>query len=312
MKKVGIIFLCLLMALYTLTACSRNSSAGEESGSSVDSTAEESQESVPDTAKVSNDDQDPMPEDLIDLTVPEWEPKQRLSDEEIEALDSTQVVWGPGAQVNDQNQPVACVALQEQFDQYDAWFLKGDDKQIYLTFDEGYENGYTPKILDALKEAGVSAVFFITMDYAESEPELVQRMIDEGHVVGNHSVNHKNMTQLSIEEAKSEVMGLHDYVKENFDYEMYLFRNPEGAISEKEMAAVQSVGYQSTLWSFAYADWDPDNQMDPSVALERALGALHPGAVYLLHAVSSTNAAILEDFVAQAQAQGYEFVKWTR
>jgi len=268
------------------------------------------------SAPVSKDDQDPMQEDLVDLAnppKPEWKPTLELTEDEIQALDNTQIVWGPGPFMDEQTRPTACVALQEQYGKYDTWFMKGEDKQIYLTFDEGYENGYTPKILDALKAADVSAVFFITMDYAVSEPELVQRMIDEGHVLGNHSVHHPNMTTLTLDEMREEVMGLHEYVKENFGgYEMFLFRNPEGAISDRAMALVQSLGYQTTMWSYAYADWDPNNQMDPAQALQKTVDALHPGAVYLLHAVSSTNAAIIEDFVAQAQAEGYEFVKWER
>ena len=297
----------ILIMVMLITSCGRN-----KKPKSLEETEILQQESAP----VSLDEQDPMQEDLVDLAnppKPEWKPSMYLTDDEIAALDNTQIVWGPGPFMDEQNRPTACVALQEQYGKYDTWFIKGDEKKIYLTFDEGYENGYTPKILDALKEAGVSAVFFVTMDYVVSEPELVQRMIDEGHVVGNHSVHHPNMTTLSVEEMREEIMGLHDYIKENFGgYEMFLFRNPEGAISDRAMAVAQSLGYQTTMWSYAYLDWDVNNQMDPAQALEKTVGALHPGAVYLLHAVSSTNAAIIQDFVAQAEAQGYEFVKWTR
>lgn len=306
MKKIRFITMLLAMMMM-ISACGKN-----QEPKSLSETEVIQQESAP----VSMDEQDPMQENLVDLAnppVPKWKPTLELTDEEIAALDNTQIVWGPGTFMDEMNRPTACVALQEQYGKYDTWFMKGEDNKIYLTFDEGYENGYTPVILDALKEAGISAVFFITMDYAVSEPELVQRMIDEGHVVGNHTVHHPNMTKLSLEEMKEEVMGLHEYVKENFGgYEMFLFRNPEGAISDRAMALVQSLGYQTTMWSYAYLDWDVNNQMDPATALEKTVGALHPGAVYLLHAVSSTNAAIIVDFVEQAEAKGYEFVKWTR
>ncbi len=305
--------LCAVFLLCAVTACGQGMPREDMSASSAGKEPSAGQEVLFDsTAPVSKDNQDSMQDDRVDLAAPPvFIPQLHLSDEEINALPSVQEQWGPGVQRDERNRPLACVDLQERYGKYDAWFLK-DDSNIYLTFDEGYENGYTPKILDALKEADVKAVFFVTMPYVKSEPELVQRMIDEGHVIGNHSVNHLNMTELSLEEAREEIMGLHTYVKEHFNYEMFLFRNPEGAISEKALAAAQSVGYQSTLWSFAYADWDPANQMEPSEALAMALDALHPGAIYLLHAVSSTNAAIVTDFVAEAQARGYSFVKWTR
>ncbi len=176
-----------------------------------------------------------------------------------------------------------------------------------LTFDEGYENGYTAQILDTLKEKQVSAVFFCTLDYIEGNPELVQRMIDEGHVVANHSASHASTPTLSSAEVAQEIQQVHQVVQEQFGYTMTLFRNPEGSFCERDLAIAQALGYESVFWSFAYVDWVVDDQPDPEESLTRLVEAIHPGAIYLLHPVSSTNATILGDFIDQAREQGYEF-----
>ena len=229
------------------------------------------------------------------------------SEEELQALPKEAITWGPGVQKDDKGIPIACLQLQDQYGKYDALFLGPEDGKIYLTFDEGYENGYTADILDTLQNKGVTAVFFITLDYAEREPELVKRMIAEGHVVGNHTANHPNMTKISIEKGREEVQELQEYMLQNFDYAMTLFRAPEGAISEQSMALLQSLGYQSVLWSFAYFDWDVNQQMDEQKALEKLCENHHPGAIYLLHAVSRTNAHVLGDFIDRMRQAGYEF-----
>lgn len=247
-----------------------------------------------------------LPEGVL---VPE-ESKVQYTDEQLQKLSSQQITWGPGSILDAQGRPEACVDLQQQYGQYAAWFIGPEEDKVYLTFDEGYENGYTASILDTLKEKQVSAVFFVTMDYVTREPELVQRMIDEGHAVGNHTTHHPNMTTLSLEEGRQEVQELHEYIKEHFDYEMTLFRAPEGAISEQSMALLQSLGYQNVLWSFAYMDWNVNMQMSEETALRKATEQCHPGAIYLLHAVSKTNAAILGEYIDAVRAQGYEFGDW--
>jgi len=233
--------------------------------------------------------------------------------QEFASLGSDQVPWGPGTNFNEEGTPIACVDLQKTYGKYDADFYRdGDehDKKVYLTFDEGYENGYTPKILDVLKEKGVSAVFFVTLSYAKNEPELIQRMIDEGHVVGNHSARHPNMTKITMEEAYAEVGDLHNYISENFGYDMYLFRPPEGAFSERSLALLQKMNYRTVCWSFAYADWDPENQMEHQKAFERVTRSIHDGEVFLLHAVSETNTAILGDVIDHVRAEGFTFEKY--
>lgn len=245
--------------------------------------------------------QEPLPKGVL---IPD-DPK--FSMEEIMQLEVKQITWGPGSILDSEGRPEACVRLQEQYGKYSAWFLGQNEDRVYLTFDEGYENGYTARILDVLKEKNVTAVFFVTMDYVVNEPELVQRMIDEGHTVGNHTTNHPNLTKISLEEAKEEVQELHEYMLDKFGYEMTLFRAPEGAISEQTMALLQSMNYENVLWSFAYHDWDVNQQMSCETALKKTTEQLHPGAIYLLHAVSRTNAEILGDWIDETRAQGYEF-----
>ena len=245
--------------------------------------------------------QEPLPKGVLIPDDPEF------SMEEIMQLEAKQITWGPGSILDSEGRPEACVRLQEQYGKYSAWFLGQNEDRVYLTFDEGYENGYTARILDVLKEKNVTAVFFATMDYVVNEPELVQRMIDEGHTVGNHTTNHPNLTKISLEEAKEEVQELHEYMLDKFGYEMTLFRAPEGAISEQTMAMLQLMNYENVLWSFAYHDWDVNQQMSCETALKKTTEQLHPGAIYLLHAVSRTNAEILGDWIDETRAQGYEF-----
>lgn len=152
------------------------------------------------------------------------------------------------------------------------------------------------------------AVFFVTGDYVERESALIQRMIDEGHVIGNHSVNHKSLPSITVEEAAEEILDLHQQVEEQFHYTMTLFRPPKGEYSEKTLMLAKTLGYQNIFWSFAYKDWEVDNQMGVTAAFDKVCKGLHPGAIYLLHAVSSDNAALLGDWIDYVRAQGYQFI----
>lgn len=228
---------------------------------------------------------------------------------DIASLDTTIQSWGQGSNVDEKNRPTGSLAWQEKYGKYNAYFIGEGDNTIYLTFDEGYEYGCTPSILDTLKEKNVKAVFFITEPYAKSEPELVQRMIDEGHMVGNHSVTHPadGLPSQTIEQQQFEIMDNHEYVKEHFNYEMHLFRYPAGKFSEQSLAILNNCNYKSVFWSFAYLDYDVNNQPDPAESLQKLVDRLHPGALYLLHAESQTNTDILGDFIDKARAAGYEF-----
>lgn len=230
-----------------------------------------------------------------------------LSEERRASLSGQTVGWGQGVEVNDRNQPTGALAGQEKYGELGAYYIFPQaENVVYLTFDLGYENGYTGKILDALKEKNVHGVFFVTMDYVRSAPEMVQRILDEGHVLGNHSVHHPSMPSCSTEEATQEIMGLHDYVKEHFGgYEMTLFRFPRGEFSEKTLVLARDLGYASVFWSYAYVDWKTDAQPDVAASLEKLANAAHPGAIYLLHTVSATNAALMGDLIDRLQADGY-------
>ena len=227
----------------------------------------------------------------------------------LDGLDTTVQSWGLGSHTDADNRPNDAVSAQQKYGDYHAIFIGENTKTIYLTFDEGYEYGYTESILDTLKEKGVHAVFFVTEPYAKAEPALVQRMIDEGHVVGNHSVTHPSagIPSLTVEQQQEEVMGNHQYIKDTFGYEMNLFRYPAGKFSEQSLAVVNNCGYESVFWSFAYLDYDVDNQPDQAESLQKMKNKMHPGAIYLLHAESATNAAVLGELIDAAQTQGYSF-----
>lgn len=216
------------------------------------------------------------------------------------------VVWGPGRAENHQR-PTDPLMLQESYGELGGQFIMSDDKFICLTFDEGYENGYTPKILDTLKEKSVKAIFFVTFDFVKDNPDLIERMIDEGHIIGNHSYRHYTMDEVSQEVATEEIMFLDKYMKENFKYRMTLFRFPKGEFSENTLALANSLGYKSIFWSFAYADWDVDNPADKDEAFKTITNYTHNGEIMLLHAVSATNAEILGDVIDEVRNQGYEF-----
>ncbi len=215
--------------------------------------------------------------------------------------------YGQGVQLDSENRPTGAIDFNNMYGKYNAKAITEDKGKIYLTFDQGYENGYTSKILDVLKEKNVKATFFVLQDYAEKNPELVQRMIDEGHTVGNHSVKHYSMPGLSTEECKNEIMGLHDYIKEKFNYEMTEFRPPMGEFSEKSLAITKDCGYKTVMWSYAYADWDVNKQPSEEVAYKKLTDAVHDGAIYLLHSVSATNTEVLPEFIDYVKEQGYEF-----
>lgn len=212
----------------------------------------------------------------------------------FESIDNTKVAYGMGVDVDSMNRPLGAIQAQEQYGDMGGLFI-GDstNKQIWLTFDEGYENGCTAGILDTLKEKNVRAVFLVTYDYCKRNPELVKRMIAEGHTVGNHTWSHPSLPECSPDELYSELSLLHEYVRDEFGYDMYVMRPPKGEFSQRVLACAKELGYTTVLWSFAYPDWDVNNQPDPEQAFQKITGKSHNGAVYLLHAVSETNAAIL-------------------
>lgn len=229
-------------------------------------------------------------------------------DDDLSSYENEKKGWGQGRRVNEENRPETCDLYQPKYEQYGAYFIMPkEDKNIYLTFDQGYENGYTSAILDVLKEKDCHVVFFVTMDYVKKNPDLIKRMIDEGHVIGNHSVHHYSMPTLTTAEQVEEIAGLHNYMVENYNYQMTLFRPPMGEYSTRCMYIAQKLGYKTVLWSFAYLDYDVKKQPENDVAFERVTSAAHNGAIYLLHAVSKTNTEILPSVLDKLNGDGYKF-----
>lgn len=182
-----------------------------------------------------------------------------------------------------------------------------DKKYLYLTFDEGYEAGYTPQILQTLKENEVKGAFFITAHFVNTQSELVKQMIDEGHIVGNHTVNHKSMPDLTEEQIRTEIMDLHHTIYEKFGYEMKYIRPPKGEFSERTLKYTNTLGYKTVMWSFAYEDWNENKQPDEADSKEKIIKNLHNGEIILLHGNSKTNTNILDSIIKEAKDMGYEF-----
>ena len=201
-------------------------------------------------------------------------------------------------------------AGKDQLRQYQAAYI-GDtnEKVLYLTFDAGYENGCTAKILDTLKEKGVSAAFFLVGNYIQRSPDLVRRMAEEGHIVGNHTMHHYDMSKLSDKAAFSkELTDLETLYKETVGQELPKFyRPPQGIYSEENLKMAQELGYKTVFWSLAYVDWNNDAQPTREAAFAKLLPRTHNGAVVLLHSTSKTNAEILGELIDKWKAEGYRF-----
>lgn len=220
--------------------------------------------------------------------------------------DNKKIAYGVGNDTDSMNRPLGAISAQKQYGDMNSLFIgEAENKRLWLTFDEGYENGYTEKILDTLASKGAKATFFITQDYAEKNPGLIKRMIAEGHTVGNHSYSHPSLPECSNEDLYNEIMQLHNYISKNFGYEMYVMRPPKGEFSERVLACAKELGYTTVLWSFAYQDWLTENQPEPTAAYDKITSKTHNGAVYLLHAVSKTNAEILPKVIDYWHENGY-------
>ena len=221
-------------------------------------------------------------------------------------LSNKKIGWGIKKNDNHE-QPDVGAQNKQLLDQYSGLCLGNkEEKVVYLTFDQGYEAGYTNQILDALKEKQVPATFFITGHYINTASDIVQRMIDEGHIVGNHTVNHKSMPEIGDKELEEEIMKLHQTMYEKYGYEMKYLRPPKGEFSERTLSICKNLGYKNVMWSFAYVDWNEDSQPNESEAKQTILNNLHNGEIILLHATSKTNANILDSVLKEIKAQGYE------
>ncbi|MGL4819136.1 MAG: delta-lactam-biosynthetic de-N-acetylase [Bacilli bacterium] len=218
------------------------------------------------------------------------------------------IAWGFARSRNEQP-PTAGKTLDALLEKYDAYYL-GDPKKkiVYLTFDNGYENGYTPHILDILKDKHVPAAFFVTGQYLKSSPDLVKRMDKEGHIVGNHSYHHPDMTKVSDARIVQELQLVKDeYMRLTGNKHMMYLRPPRGIFSERVLKVARSEGYVSVFWSLAFVDWRVDDQKGADYSYNNVMQQIHPGAVILLHSVSKDNSEALGRIIDDLRKRGYEF-----
>lgn len=216
--------------------------------------------------------------------------------------------WGLGG-YGDETQPTG-ITTPEELKKYDAYFVGGNtEKVIYLTFDCGFENGNTAPILDALKKHNVPATFFVVGHYLESAPELVKRMTDEGHCVGNHTYHHPDMSQISgVEAFKKEMDDVSALYKQITGKELAMYyRPPQGKYSRENLEMAKELGYKTFFWSLAYVDWYEDKQPSREEAFSKLTGRIHPGAIVLLHNTSKTNGEILDELLTKWEEMGYTF-----
>ena len=321
----------LFSFVVTLFGCGKGSDTGETSSFSTDAVTS-TQTTVPTTEKATETSTEtestPVPSQMDSVnislkaiygkrtgtkeTYTGLEPLKAVKlpivdPDNVRKLDESEIQHSFGVSENGVPHEIS-VNNQKLYEKYGAMCLDtSGEKVIYLTFDCGYENGCTEKILDTLKNKNVPAAFFVTLPHVKSCPELIARMINEGHTVGNHSVNHPNFSTIGRTEMAEEIQGLDNYLRKHFGYSSPFFRFPEGACSESALDLVRNAGYKSVFWSSAYADWDVANPKGKDYAFNTVTSRLHPGCVLLLHAVSPDNAEALGDIIDFAKSQGYIF-----
>lgn len=222
-------------------------------------------------------------------------------------LSNQKIGWGIKRSDNHE-QPDLGSKNKQLIDKYSGIAMGNKEKKyVYLTFDEGYEAGYTPRILQVLKQNDVKATFFLTAHFVNTQENLVKEMIADGQTIGNHTVNHKSMPDLTDEKVKQEVMDLHTAVYQKFGYEMKYIRPPKGEFSERTLGITNNLGYTTTMWSFAYDDWNENKQDREEYAKKKILDNIHPGCVMLLHGNSKDNINILDSVIKEIKNMGYEF-----
>lgn len=216
--------------------------------------------------------------------------------------------WGLG--FSTKGQPPTGNATADELKKYDAYYIGDTSKKvIYLTFDAGYENGFTPSILDTLKKHGVPATFFLVGNYIDNSPDLVKRMVDEGHIVANHTYSHPNMTNISSQDAFSKELEKLEASYETVTGQKMVkyYRPPQGKYSQSNLGMAKELGFKTFFWSLAYVDWYNDKQPTKEQAFDKLLGRIHPGAIVLLHSTSKTNCDILDELLTKWEDMGYSF-----
>lgn len=233
---------------------------------------------------------------------------QTTSSSPVASILSASENWGLSFQ-EEGKRPVGNATIQE-LTEYHAFFAADTaEKKLYLTFDCGYENGNTPAILTALKKHQAPAVFFAVGNFVRDNPDLIKQMVAEGHIVGNHTMTHPDMSKISSEDSfQKELQGVEKIYKETTGKEMEKFyRPPQGIYSTENLAMAKELGYSTFFWSLAYVDWIQDQQPSREEALSKLLTRVHPGAIVLLHNTSSTNGIILDELLSKWEKMGYSF-----
>ncbi len=342
--KIAALFLSVVLILTLLSGCTKDGSVlsssdvlshTEESSSSevsslapssseptVSSSSQESSSSVPSKVEVSSvppaPSSKPVPSSAPAVSSSSAPAVSKVKMYEVtdpkneRGLSTARNGYGFGIAENEEP-PQMSLDNQTKFDGLKgvralALDTKTEEKVMYLTFDNGYEyKNLTGKILDVLKEKKVKAAFFPTLSYIKNNGNFIKRMIDEGHIVGNHSATHPDFSTISRTEMANEIYLVDKYLQDNFGYKSYYFRFPSGAHSECALELVTSVGFKSIFWSVAYGDWDTGNQKGTQYAIDTVTSRFHPGAVILLHAVSVDNANALSAIIDKAHEMGYRF-----
>ena len=225
----------------------------------------------------------------------------------IQSVQASGFGWGYKKNSNHQIPDIG--KYDEMLKKYGAYYVDDSgEKVVYLTFDNGYEQGYTEGILDVLKEESVPATFFVTGHYVKSEPTLVKRMVDEGHIIGNHSYHHPDFSIMSKNAIKDELETLEQAVAQISDQkELKYLRPPRGTFNEHSLIWSNELGYIHIFWSLAFNDWNTNQQKGWQYAYDQIIEQIHPGAIILLHTVSSDNAEALSHVILELKKQGYEF-----
>lgn len=216
--------------------------------------------------------------------------------------------WGLSFQ-QDGEPPVANASFEE-LKKYNAYYAEDtSEKKLYITFDAGFENGNTPAILDALKKHDVKATFFVVGTYIKDNPDLIKRIHEEGHLIGNHTYHHPDMSQIATKESfHKELKDVETEYKNVVGEEMTKFyRPPQGKYNESNLQMAKDLGYHTFFWSLAYVDWYENDQPSKEEAFQKLLGRIHPGAIVLLHSTSKTNADILDELLTKWEEMGYKF-----
>lgn len=215
---------------------------------------------------------------------------------------------GWGFRKNPDHEPPEIGSYSSILDGTNSFYIGNDPKKIYLTFDAGYDNGTLSSILDVLKDKGVKATFFVTGDFVKRFSELTIRMVEEGHVVANHSYSHRAINKLSKEELKEDLERLEDSFYQLTNEKMVkVFRPPKGEFDRQSLINLNELGYKTVFWSIAFEDWSKEHQKGKEYSYNSVINNIHDGAIILMHTVSKSNSEALPDIIDEITNQGYEF-----